>query len=188
MSDGRLSTATGRLARLGFRDAEGSAAALDRIGPVAEALAHLSAVAADPDQAVAYLADLADRVDDRAAMLETVAGDEGTAMRLLGVLGASSALGDHLLRHPEQWRDLTDPTLGSTRAAAFHLRTRMLTAVGADPADDRPTATRPDTEAVDAMRVEYRRLLLRRRRNRGHLHPTSPASPRRSDLTDSIGG
>ena len=161
MSDGRLSTATGRLARLGFRDAEGTAAALDRIGPAADALAHLSAVAADPDQAVAYLADLADRVDDRAAMLEAVAGDEGTAMRLLGVLGASSALGDHLLRHPEQWRDLTDPTLGSTRAAAFHLRTRMLTAVGADPADDHPTATRPDAEAVDAMRVEYRRLLLR---------------------------
>ena len=33
-------------------------------------------------------------------------------MRLLCVLGASEALTDHLVRHPEQWRELTDPTLG----------------------------------------------------------------------------
>lgn len=161
MSDGRVSTTTGRLARLGFRDVETSSAALERVGPTAEVLVHLGAVAADPDQAARYLADLADRVEDRAGMLEAVASDEGTAMRLLSVLGASSALGDHLLRHPEQWRDLTDPTLGSTRPAAFHVRARMLAAVGADPADPTPTATLPDGEAVDAMRVEYRRLLLR---------------------------
>ena len=161
MSDGRVSTTTGRLARLGFRDVETSSAALERIGPTAEILMHLGAVAADPDQAARYLADLADRVEDRAGMLEAVSSDEGTAMRLLSVLGASSALGDHLLRHPEQWRDLTDPTLGSTRPAAFHVRDRMLAAVGADPDDPTPTATLPDGEAVDAMRVEYRRLLLR---------------------------
>ncbi len=161
MSDGRVSTTTGRLARLGFRDVETSSAALERIGPTAEVLVHLGAVAADPDQAARYLADLADRVQDRAGMLEAVSSDEGTAMRLLSVLGASSALGDHLLRHPEQWRDLTDPTLGSTRPAAFHVRARMLAAVGADPADPTPTASLPDGEAVDAMRVEYRRLLLR---------------------------
>ena len=161
MSDGRVSTTTGRLARLGFRDVETSSAALERVGPPAEVLMHLGAVAADPDQAARYLADLADRVEDRAGMLEAVASDEGTAMRLLSVLGASSALGDHLLRHPEQWRDLTDPTLGSTRPAAFHVRALMLAAVGADPADPTPTATLPDGDAVDAMRVEYRRLLLR---------------------------
>ena len=34
------------------------------------------------------------------------------SMRLLSVLGASAALADHLVRHPEQWRELTDPTLG----------------------------------------------------------------------------
>ena len=93
MSDGRVSTATGRLARLGFRDIDRTAAALDRLGPPADVLVHLSAVAADPDQAAAYLADLAERVEDRDAMLEALASDEGTAMRLLSVLGASSALG-----------------------------------------------------------------------------------------------
>ncbi len=160
MTDGRVSTASGHLARLGFRDVERSAAALQRIGPPAQILVHLSAVAADPDQAACYLADLADRVEDREAMLEAVAADEGTAMRLLSVLGASSALGDHLVRHPEHWRDLTDPTLGSTRPAAYHLRSRMLQAVGADPAHPTPRATLPDAEAVDALRVSYRRLLL----------------------------
>ena len=47
-------------------------------------------------------------------------------MRLLAVLGASVALGDHLLRHPEQWRELTDPTLGSTRPAAYAVRADLL--------------------------------------------------------------
>ena len=82
-------------------------------------------------------------------------------MRLLAVLGASAALGDHLLRHPEQWRELTDPTLGSTRPAAFAVRGDLLRAVGADPPAPIPVATGPDAAAVDALRVEYRRLLLR---------------------------
>ena len=41
------------------------------------------------------------------------------------------------------------------------MREGLLRAVGADPRDDAPTATLPDDEAVDALRVEYRRLLLR---------------------------
>jgi glutamate-ammonia-ligase adenylyltransferase len=161
VSDGRLSTATGRLARLGFRDVDTTTGALERIAPAGDAVVTLSAIAADPDQAVRHLADLADRVPDRADLLAAVAEDEGTGRRLLSVLGASSALGDHLLRHPEQWRDLADPALESTRAAAYHLRAHLLEAVGADPVDGFPTATRPDHEAVDALRVEYRRLLLR---------------------------
>jgi glutamate-ammonia-ligase adenylyltransferase len=160
MSDSRVSTTSGRLARLGFRDAERSAAALDRLGGLAAEILHLVAAAADPDQAADFLADLADRVEDREAMLEEVASDEGTAMRLLSVLGASSALGDHLLRHPGHWRDLTDPSLGSTRPAAYAVRARLLEAVGADPAAASPVAERPDAEAVDALRVEYRRRLL----------------------------
>ena len=82
-------------------------------------------------------------------------------MRLCSVLGASSALTHHLVRHPEQWRELTDPTLGTTRAAAYAVREAMLTAVGADPHSAAPVAGLPDAEAVDALRVEYRRILLR---------------------------
>ena len=59
-------------------------------------------------------------------------------MRLLCVLGASEALADHLFRHPEHWRELTDPLLGSTRPAAFAVRAGLLEAVGADPEPPRP--------------------------------------------------
>ena len=94
-------------------------------------------------------------------MLREVADDEGTAMRLCTVLGASTALTHHLVRHPDHWRELTDPTLGTTRAAAYAVREAMLTAVGADPRAEMPVAGLPDAEAVDALRVEYRRILLR---------------------------
>ncbi|MGZ4486024.1 MAG: bifunctional [glutamine synthetase] adenylyltransferase/[glutamine synthetase]-adenylyl-L-tyrosine phosphorylase [Nocardioidaceae bacterium] len=157
----RVATTAGRLVRLGFQDPERSAAALDALGAAAEPLTHLAASTADPDQTVAALVVLADRVADREALLTTLVDDEGTAMRLLSVLGASSALADHLARHPEQWEELTSSQLGSTRAAAFAMRADLLAAVGADPDDDEPVATRPDAEAVDALRVEYRRLLLR---------------------------
>ena len=116
---------------------------------------------ADPDLALTALLRLAERVDDREALLAAVADDEGTAMRLLSVLGASSALGDHLARHPEQWRELTDPRLGSTRAPAFAVRAGLLRAVGADPGDAVPVATLTDSASLDALRVEYRRVLLR---------------------------
>ncbi|HEX6246884.1 MAG TPA: bifunctional [glutamine synthetase] adenylyltransferase/[glutamine synthetase]-adenylyl-L-tyrosine phosphorylase [Nocardioidaceae bacterium] len=154
-----MTTTAGRLARLGFVDPDAAVAALTRLGPPAEELVHLAAVSADPDQTVATLADLADRVEDRDELLGALTDDEGTAMRLFAVLGASAPLGDHLLRHPDHWRDLTDPTLGSTRPAAWWLRHRLLEAVGATPGDAAPVATLPDVEAVDALRVEYRRLL-----------------------------
>ena len=116
---------------------------------------HLSATTADPDQAVVYLAELADRVADREVLLGALAADEGTAMRLLAVLGASSALGDHLLRHPEHWRDLRDPSLGSTRPAAFAVRARLLARSARTRTRRDPVATRHEP-AVDALRVDYR--------------------------------
>ncbi len=157
----RPTTSKGSLLRLGFRDAESSLAALGTLGPVADPLVALLARSADPDLAVASLARLAERLDDAESMLAEVADDEGTAMRLLSVLGASEALGDHLVRHPAHWLELTDPLLGSTRPPAYVLRADLLRAVGADPDDPAPVATLPDDDAVDALRVEYRRALLR---------------------------
>jgi glutamate-ammonia-ligase adenylyltransferase len=121
---------------------------------------HLIASTADPDQTAQLLAELAERASDRDALLSELVDDEGTAMRLLSVLGASLPLGEHLLRHPEHWHDLTSPVIGSTRTPAFALRARLLDAVGADPGDTAPSAPMPDGAAVDALRVEYRRLLL----------------------------
>lgn len=162
----RVLTSKGNLLRLGFEDADQALAHLAVLEDAAEPLVALLARTADPDEALAGLVRLAESAEavaaaERADLMRAVADDEGTAMRLLCVLGASEALAQHLARHPTQWRELTDPTLGSTRPAAYAVRDGLLRAVGADPNDATPTATLPDVEAVDALRVEYRRVLLR---------------------------
>jgi glutamate-ammonia-ligase adenylyltransferase len=157
----RLTTTAGTLARMGFRDVEASVQALDRLGGAADELVHLLADTADPDQASTYLAQLVERVDDHQELVRSLVEDEGFAARLFTVIGASSALADHLLVHPAHWRDLTDPHLASTRVPAFAMRADLLRAVGADPSDSAPRSGLEDEAAVDALRVEYRRLLLR---------------------------
>jgi [glutamine synthetase] adenylyltransferase / [glutamine synthetase]-adenylyl-L-tyrosine phosphorylase len=159
-SNGRA-TARTDLIRLGFQDTERASAALRELGGSADAVTTYLSRTADPDQALGALLDLAGVVDDREALIRAVSDDEGTAMRLLSVLGSSTALATHLQRHPEHWRELTDPTLGSTRPAAYAVREDLLRAVGADPRSPEPVAAKPDAEAVDALRVEYRRILLR---------------------------
>jgi glutamate-ammonia-ligase adenylyltransferase len=151
----------GKLVRLGFLDPDHARTILGKLGEVAAPIVPLLGRSADPDQALASLVALADAVDDRDRLLQEVADDEGTSMRLLSVLGASQALGDHLRRHPDHWHELCDPTLGSTRPPAFALRASLIRSVGADPDDSQPVATLPMAEARDALRVEYRRLLLR---------------------------
>ena len=109
----------GKLVRLGFLDPDRAGALLETLGEVAAPIVPLIGRSADPDQALAALIALADAVDDRERLLQEVADDEGTSMRLLSVLGASQALGDHLRRHPDHWHELCDPTLGSTRPPAY---------------------------------------------------------------------
>jgi len=150
-----------RLVRAGFTDTESAEPQLVQLGDHAETLLPLLGRTADPDQALSGLLRLAETSPEREVLLAETADDEGTAMRLLSVLGASTALTDHLVRHPEHWRELTDPTLGSTRAAAFAVRARLLQAVGADPDAGEPVSTLTHDAALDALRVEYRRLLLR---------------------------
>lgn len=158
MTRPRTTTVAGRLARLGFQNVEHSAEAVERLGEHAGELLDLVAAAADPDQALSYLADLADRDPELPGEL---VDQEDTATLLLAVLGSSAALGDHLLRHPDQWRELSDPALASTRPSRLWLRSVLLTALGADPTADCPIATLPDAEAMTTLRVEYRRQLLK---------------------------
>ncbi|GAB3858773.1 bifunctional [glutamine synthetase] adenylyltransferase/[glutamine synthetase]-adenylyl-L-tyrosine phosphorylase [Nocardioides maradonensis] len=140
------------LIRAGFADIDRARAELDAFGSDGDALLSCLGRTADPDAALIGLGRLAVALgDDGPAMVSAVAADEGTAMRLLSVLGASSALADHLVSHPGHWLELADPTLGSTRPAAYHLRAVLLAAVEG----------RSDAEACDALRVEYRRQLLR---------------------------
>ena len=161
----------GVLLRAGFADVDTAAERLAALGERAGAVLGILGRTADPDVALAGLVRLAEQVDAEGvaggadALLDAVADDEGTAMRLLSVLGASTALGDHLAKHPGHWRELTDPTLGSTRPAAWAVREGLLRAVGADPAAADPVAdvSTPDLDraALDGLRVEYRRWLLR---------------------------
>ena len=149
------------LARLGFADPDQAMAELDRIGGAREPLMSAFGRSADPDLALAGLIGLSEAAEDRDELLDVVSGDESTATRVLAVLGASAALGDHLRHHPEQWRELADPSLESTREAGPAVRASLLRVVGADPSDPVPKATRPVPEALDALRVDYRRILLR---------------------------
>ena len=158
---------SGSLARLGFQQPERALEQLAGLARPGEEVLAILGRAADPDLALLGLVRLAESLDRGpdpgagAAMLGELAEDEGTAMRLVLVLGASTALADHLVRHPSHWRELTDPTLGCSRPPAYAVRAGLLRAVGADPDDAQPVSALPDAEAVDALRVEYRRVLLR---------------------------
>ncbi|MBD3947883.1 bifunctional [glutamine synthetase] adenylyltransferase/[glutamine synthetase]-adenylyl-L-tyrosine phosphorylase [Nocardioides ganghwensis] len=159
-------SSSGSYVRKGFVDGAAAARGIERLGDAGRPLTDKLAATADPDAALEGLLRLAEVLDEDVEgagreMLAEVADDEGTAMRLCSVLGASAALTHHLVRHPEHWRELTDPTLGTTRPPAYAVREAMLTAVGADPHAAEPVAGLPDAEAVDALRVEYRRILLR---------------------------
>jgi len=70
--------------------------------------------------------------------------------RLLAVLGASSALSDHLVTHPGHWRWVTD----AGRQSAEERRVSLVTAV------TEARAGADTTPAYDALRVAYRRNLL----------------------------
>ena len=179
----RPATSRSDLLRLGFVDADRTRDGMARLGEHAEPLVALLGRTADPDLALTGLLRVADALGDPAPLLEALVDDEGTAMRLLSVLGASQALADHLARHPDHWRELGDPTLGSTRPAAYAVRAALLTAVGADPLADRPVAGLPEQQALDTLRVEYRRLLLRlAARDLAHHVGVDDAAAELSDL------
>lgn len=180
-------TTKGTLLRLGFTDPERAFDDVGELGEQGEELLWILARTADPDLALQQLVRMRDSALEKGAgaeaLLAELLDDEGFAMRLLSVLGASEALGDHLCRHPGQWRELTDPALGCTRPAAYAVRAGLLRSVGADPSDERPVATLPDHEALDAMRVEYRRVLLRlAARDLAHHVGVDDAAAELSDL------
>src|SRR4051794_4247297 len=147
----RVHSAVAHLARAGFTDAAGTQTALSSLG-LADDAAVVAALAgsADPDLAVTALTRIAETADDRTALLAAVATDEGFRERLLAVLGASEALGEHLVRHPAQWRLLADATAITTRPSRLGLRQRLQHAV----------TGLVGVEARDALRRSYRQALL----------------------------
>lgn len=85
------------------------------------------------------------RVDELRDLLR---GHSPERDRLLAVLGASTALGDHLVRHPRQW----PAAAYAERPTASERSERLVAAVG--------PGARGDRYAEDALRLGYREQLL----------------------------
>ncbi|MFF7565301.1 bifunctional [glutamine synthetase] adenylyltransferase/[glutamine synthetase]-adenylyl-L-tyrosine phosphorylase [Streptomyces pseudovenezuelae] len=143
---GRRSSTFTRLLRHGFTDPSAAERLLEsaelsavRDDPV---LLEALGATADPDLALLGLVRLLEEQPDR-ELLDTVIAAKPFRDRLLGVLGASAALAEHLARHPADWQAL----------------------VTYEPRDLHPGVEefeRGLAEATDpvALRVAYRRGLL----------------------------
>jgi [glutamine synthetase] adenylyltransferase / [glutamine synthetase]-adenylyl-L-tyrosine phosphorylase len=157
---GRRDSRFGRLLRRGFTDPATAGRFLDVPGlaPVREDTLFLDALGAtaDPDLALRGLVHLVeafdggngtegDRKDGNGAqtLLDTLVAAKPLRDRLLGVLGASEALGDHLARHPQDWK-----ALATYESADLHPGLPEFEDALAEAADP------------DALRVAYRRCLL----------------------------
>ncbi|MFD7530432.1 MULTISPECIES: bifunctional [glutamine synthetase] adenylyltransferase/[glutamine synthetase]-adenylyl-L-tyrosine phosphorylase [unclassified Streptomyces] len=146
---GRRSSTFTRLLRHGFTDPSAAERLLDlpdlssvRSDPV---LLEALGATADPDLALNGLVRLveAEEADERQILLDTLVTAKPLRDRLLGVLGASEALGDHLARHPRDWQALV-----TYEATDLHPGVAEFEQ-GLAGADD-----------PDSLRVAYRRCLL----------------------------
>ncbi|MFF8383689.1 bifunctional [glutamine synthetase] adenylyltransferase/[glutamine synthetase]-adenylyl-L-tyrosine phosphorylase [Streptomyces kanasensis] len=145
---GRRSSTFTRLLRHGFIDASAAERLLDvpALAPVRSDPVLLDALGAtaDPDLALRGLVRLAEAQPGGAQeLLSTLVAAKPLRDRLLRVLGASEALGDHLARHPLDWRAL----------------------VTYEPADLHPGVAEFERDLAGAtdpvsLRVAYRRSLL----------------------------
>ncbi|OEJ38789.1 bifunctional glutamine-synthetase adenylyltransferase/deadenyltransferase [Streptomyces agglomeratus] len=146
---GRRSSTFTRLLRHGFTDPSAAERLLDapELGAVRGDPVLLDALGAtaDPDLALLGLVRLVEAQDvaERRVFLDTLVTAKPMRDRLLGVLGASEALGDHLARHPRDWHALVTYEAADLHPGVAEFE-RCL--AGAD-------------DAV-SLRVAYRRCLL----------------------------
>ncbi|MGN6753537.1 MAG: bifunctional [glutamine synthetase] adenylyltransferase/[glutamine synthetase]-adenylyl-L-tyrosine phosphorylase [Intrasporangium sp.] len=160
----RTRSFAGRLARLGFDDLTRARSLLDDealrplrdvSGQLAEDLLDALGETADPDLALLGLVRLLEALtaadlpaDVGIDALATELGSGGPAReRVLAVLGASSALVDHLVRHPDHWTCAAR----AERQPRHEVRAELVGAV-TDPGQH---------TAYDALRIAYRCGLLR---------------------------
>ncbi|WP_405661762.1 bifunctional [glutamine synthetase] adenylyltransferase/[glutamine synthetase]-adenylyl-L-tyrosine phosphorylase [Streptomyces sp. NBC_01166] len=146
---GRRSSTFTRLLRHGFTDPSAAERLLDlpelssvRADPV---LFEALGATADPDLALHGLVRLveAEEADERQILLDTLITAKPLRDRLLGALGASEALGDHLARHPRDWQVLV-----TYEATDLHPGVPEFEQMLGDAVDP------------DSLRVAYRRSLL----------------------------
>ena len=170
---GREQVSAGQLARLGFGDLDRARRLLatPALAPVADDLDVLAELGAAPDpmQALLGLVGLVEALaaarpggappqPGPAPLLTALRTDRQLRRRLVGVLGSSTALAQHLSRHPGHWGDLA--AMSDVRPSEDALRTDLLTAVGADPKAKLPRAEPGGRAGEDALRIAYRRALL----------------------------
>ena len=153
MSEQRPTSMTAQLVRRGFSDPAEAARLLDAMGMLeSEDFADALAAAADPDQALRAI----HRLVDAGVDIQAVAADDEWLSALVAAVGMSSALADHLARHPGSVERLRGVALRAPSPA--ERRERLLRAVGSDPRADFPAASVDG--AADALRVAYRDELL----------------------------
>ncbi|NED83272.1 bifunctional glutamine-synthetase adenylyltransferase/deadenyltransferase, partial [Streptomyces sp. SID11233] len=102
--------------------------------------------AADPDLALLGLVRLAEAQPDaeaRRTLLTTLVSAKPLRDRLLGVLGASEALADHLARHPQDWKSLVRYESSDLHPDIAEFERGLA-----------------DVTDPDSLRVAYRRCLL----------------------------
>jgi len=115
-------------------------------------------LAANPDTALQSLVRL---IEKHPELRKLAVADPESSEPLYRVLGASEALGEFLIRHPEHL-DAFDVRVSPEPmpADAAALRTRLLQSVRADPKSARPVAALSGQEAYAALRTAYRRGLV----------------------------
>ncbi|MGW0991297.1 bifunctional [glutamine synthetase] adenylyltransferase/[glutamine synthetase]-adenylyl-L-tyrosine phosphorylase [Streptomyces sp. NPDC002486] len=147
---GRRSSTFTRLLRHGFTDASAAERLLDspELAPLRDDPVLLEALGAtaDPDLALLGLVRLLEAQQGNGArreLLDTLISSKPLRDRLLGVLGASTALADHLARHPDDWQALV-----------------MYEAYDLHPGVEEFEAGLAEATDPVSLRVAYRRCLL----------------------------
>ena len=137
-------------------------------GPVAANEDVLAAVARTgrPELAVYGLARLHEADTNPAQLMEALRTQPRFRGRLLGLLGASTVLSEHLAAWPEDWHDLLPEAPAEELVSAEGMRRVLCAAVGVDP--DEPPCTGSTgararitgAKAIAALRRAYRSQLL----------------------------
>ncbi|MFG3256112.1 bifunctional [glutamine synthetase] adenylyltransferase/[glutamine synthetase]-adenylyl-L-tyrosine phosphorylase [Streptomyces sp. NPDC048172] len=145
---GRPDSRVRRLLRHGFSDPASADRLLDSeaLAPLRDDTLFLDALGAtaDPDLALVGLLRLVEALGgDTQRLLDALRASKPLRDRLLGVLGASAALGDHLATHPGDWQALV-----TYEAADLH------------PGVADFEQALQDVDSPDALRVAYRGALL----------------------------
>lgn len=162
----------GALARRGFSDSTRALRLVEEAG--LDALADTEvigalAAAADPDQALLGLLRLLEAAPDPEEVRVALREERDLRTRLCRVLGVSTALTDHLVRHPGDWRELRGADAARTPDRE-ELRRGLMHTVGASPDESAPAADlslglgedgAPPAVLRHTLRVAYRRRVLR---------------------------